>query len=118
MAVLTANANLEQFIDDQLQRHDVKAAVIVYRNAYVGRDPAGNVGPFILGDEFVGIAFEKADNTDGAAGVDPATSHPASLTSIGATEPSSREVRKELTRLMRSHWASKTGIRQPNFGPN
>lgn len=80
---LSANATIEHFIDDTLVRHDVKAAVRIYRNAYVGKDPAGNVGPFIPGDEFVGIAYEESNNTDGTAGQDPEASHPANLTKNG-----------------------------------
>lgn len=65
---LTANANVDRLVDQELRMFPVGAAVHIYRGALVGRDPAGHLKPFVPGDEFVGVSYEEFDNTAGSAG--------------------------------------------------
>ena len=66
--VLSANANINHFVDQELREFPVAAAVHVYRGARVGLDPAGYLKPFVPGDLFAGISYEEGDNSSGAAG--------------------------------------------------
>lgn len=68
MAALTASKPVSRAVSQDIQSYPVVAAVKIYEGAYVGRNPAGYVQPLQAGDEFVGIAYELADNTSGAAG--------------------------------------------------
>ena len=65
---LSANANVNHFVDQELREFPVAAAVHVYKGARVGLDPAGYLKAFVPGDLFAGIAYEEADNSSGAAG--------------------------------------------------
>lgn len=67
MAVLAANALREVLPDEGLREFPVVAADNIYRGAYVGMDPAGYVKPFEVGDMFIGMAYEEALNSAGAA---------------------------------------------------
>ena len=64
---LSANATVERLLDTSIREYPVGAAVTIYQGAIVGIDPAGYLKPFEPGDEFVGIAYEKFDNSAGAA---------------------------------------------------
>lgn len=68
MRALTANADVDRFIDQELRTYPVGAAEHVYRDALVGIDPAGYLKAFVPGDLFVGIAYAEADNSSGSAG--------------------------------------------------
>lgn len=65
--VLTANANVSTFVDQDIREFPVGAAVHIYRDALVGIDPAGHLKAFVPGDRFVGLAYEEIDNSAGAA---------------------------------------------------
>jgi hypothetical protein len=64
---LAANADRSRFVDQELREYPVAASEHVYRGSYVGVNPAGYLKTFVPGDEFVGIAYEEADNSSGAA---------------------------------------------------
>lgn len=64
---LSANANVNPYVDQELRQFSVGAAVTIYRGALVGLDPAGHLKAFEPGDLFVGIAYEESDNSAGAA---------------------------------------------------
>lgn len=66
--VLAANRSLGHFADTEIRAFDVAAAVHIYKDAYVGLNPAGYLKPFVPGDKFAGIAYEESDNMGGAAG--------------------------------------------------
>jgi len=65
--VLTANAEVDRYVDQELRTFLVGASVHIYKGALVGTDPAGYLKAFVPGDVFKGIAYEECDNTIGAA---------------------------------------------------
>lgn len=67
MTAASANATIVKLPDQDLREYPVVAADIIYRDTFVGLNPAGMLKPFEVGDEFVGIAYEQADNSAGAA---------------------------------------------------
>lgn len=67
MTVAAANAITVRLPDQELREFPVGAAVHIYRDTFVGLDPAGLLKTFVVGDRFVGIAYEEADNSAGAA---------------------------------------------------
>ena len=66
--VLAANAEIDRLVDQELREYEVGATRHVYKTGLFGVDPAGYLKPFEVGDEFVGLAYEEADNSSGAAG--------------------------------------------------
>lgn len=68
LRALSANAIVNTCNLDEPFELPVGAAVHIYRNAFVGKDPAGYAKAFVPGDEFVGLADEEADNSSGSAG--------------------------------------------------
>jgi len=69
MPVLSANVEIDRFVDQELREFPVAAAVYIYKGALVGLHPVtGYLKPFEGGDIFVGIAYEEMDNSSGAAG--------------------------------------------------
>jgi len=67
MTALSANRNIDHLVDMELREFPVGAAETIYRNGFVGVDPAGYAKAFEAGDLFVGIAYEAVDNSAGAA---------------------------------------------------
>jgi|GEM_PF-661423 len=65
---LSANAEVDRYVDQELRSYPVGASVHVYKGALVGIDPAGYLKAFVPGDLFVGVAYEEADNSSGSAG--------------------------------------------------
>ncbi len=66
---LTANRELERFVDQELRSYPVTAATHVRKGAYLGLERVtGCVRGLVAGDLFAGVAYEEADNRDGAAG--------------------------------------------------
>lgn len=65
--VLTADAEIDRYADQELREYPVVAADVIYKGALVGIDPAGYLKPFEVGDRFVGVAYEQVDNSTGAA---------------------------------------------------
>jgi hypothetical protein len=64
---LSANRNIAHLPDQELR--DIPMGVdIIYRDGFVGIDPAGYAKAFEVGDRFVGIAYESVDNSGGSAG--------------------------------------------------
>lgn len=68
MTALTANADVDRFVDQELRTFPVGAAEHIYRGALVGVDPAGYLKAFVPGDPCVGIAYAESDNSSGSAG--------------------------------------------------
>lgn len=61
---LTADRDVELFASLESLDLPVDDNVIIYRGAFVGRNrTTGYFRPLVAGDEFVGIAYRKADNT-------------------------------------------------------
>ena len=65
---LSANAQLNHYLDQGLREFPVGAAVHIYAGGNAGLDPAGYLKPFEPGDFFCGISYQECDNSLGAAG--------------------------------------------------
>lgn len=65
---LTANRNVDHFIDQELRTVQVAAAKHIYKGAFVGLASTGYAQPLVAGDSFMGLAYEEKDNTTGANG--------------------------------------------------
>jgi len=63
---LTANRDVDHYIDQELRTLPVGAAKRIFKGAFVGLSAAGYAQPLVAGDPFVGVAYEEADNTVGA----------------------------------------------------
>ncbi len=65
---LTANRDVDHYIDQELRSFQVAAGAHVYKGAFVGLTSGGYARPLNAADPFVGIAYEEMDNTGGADG--------------------------------------------------
>ncbi len=65
---LTANRDVDHYVDQELRTFPLAAGVKVYRGAFVGLRPDGYARPLVEGDRFCGIAYQEGDNTGGASG--------------------------------------------------
>ncbi|MFQ5429226.1 MAG: hypothetical protein ACE5E1_02850 [Phycisphaerae bacterium] len=64
---LTANRELNRYVDQELRSYPVAASEHVFKGALLGMERAtGHVRALQPGDEFVGIAYEEMDNSAGA----------------------------------------------------
>jgi len=64
---LTANREVQRYVDQELRSYAVKASTHVYKGAFVGLT-GGYARGLVAGDSFVGIAYEEMDNSAGADG--------------------------------------------------
>ncbi len=64
---LTANRDVDRYVDQELRSLPVKGGSHVFRGAFVGLN-GGHARPLAAGDAFAGIAYEEVDNTSGADG--------------------------------------------------
>ena len=65
---LTANREVDHYIDQELRTYQVAASKHVYKGALIGLTSGGYAQPLVAGDPFVGIAYEEVDNSGGSAG--------------------------------------------------
>ena len=65
---LTANREVDHYVDQELRSLPVDAGVTIHKGALVGLVGTGHARPLVAGDLFVGIAYEQIDNGTGAAG--------------------------------------------------
>ena len=66
---LTANRELNRYVDQELRSFLVAAAEHIWKGAFVGVDRAtGCARNLVAGDAFAGVAYEEADNTGGDDG--------------------------------------------------
>ena len=65
---LTANRDVDHYIDQELRSFQIAAAKHVYKGALVGLATSGYARPLVAGDPFVGLAYEEIDNSSGANG--------------------------------------------------
>ncbi|MFQ5592290.1 MAG: hypothetical protein ACE5HE_14100 [Phycisphaerae bacterium] len=65
---LTANRDVDHYIDQELRSFQVAASAHIYKGALVGLSSGGYAQALTAGDPFVGIAYEEMDNTGGADG--------------------------------------------------
>ncbi len=64
---LTANRELDRYVDQELRSLPVKGGARIYKGAIVGLT-GGYARGLVAGDAFAGIAYEEMDNTSGADG--------------------------------------------------
>lgn len=67
---LTANRNVDHYVDQELRTVRVKGSTHVYKGAFVGLTAAGYARGLVAGDGFAGLAYEEADNSAGADGAE------------------------------------------------
>ncbi len=65
---LTANREVDHYIDQELRSFQVVASAHVYKGSIVGITAGGYARPLTAGDAFVGLAYEESDNSSGANG--------------------------------------------------
>ncbi|HUU96166.1 MAG TPA: hypothetical protein VM487_10535, partial [Phycisphaerae bacterium] len=65
---LTANRNTDILVDQTLRLYQVGAGVHIFRDGFVGVDPAGYAKAFVPGDKLIGLSYKECDNTSGDAG--------------------------------------------------
>jgi hypothetical protein len=65
---LTKNRDVDHYVDQELRTLGVADSATIHKGALVGLSSAGYARPLMAGDPFVGIAYEQADNADGANG--------------------------------------------------
>jgi hypothetical protein len=87
---LTANRELNRYVDQELRSFPVAAGAHIYKGVFVGVDrTTGFARNLVAGDVFAGIAYEEMDNTgglDGAMSVRLYTQGDFILTVNGATQ--------------------------------
>ncbi len=85
---LTANREVDHYIDQELRSFQVGAALHIFKGALIGLAADGYARPLTAGDPFVGIAYEEVDNSGGADGAASArvyTLGDFGVTLVGAT---------------------------------
>ncbi len=65
---LSANRELDHYVDQQLRSFKVADAEHVYKGALLSVEAGGYVAPLTAGELFAGIAYEEADNSAGSDG--------------------------------------------------
>lgn len=65
---LTANRDVDHYIDQEMRSFQVAASEHIYKGAFVGLSSSGHGRALAAGDAFVGVAFEEIDNSGGSAG--------------------------------------------------
>jgi len=82
---LSANREVDHYVDQQLRTFKVKGSTTIYKGALVGLDSGGFARGLVAGDKCVGVAYEKIVNsgTDGAVTVRVYTQGDFGLTLTG-----------------------------------
>ncbi len=65
---LTANTEVDHYIDQELRAFQIAAAKHLYKGSLVGLSATGFAQPLTASDKCIGIAYEEMDNTSGADG--------------------------------------------------
>ncbi len=65
---LTANRDVDHYVDQELRSLPVEAAKQVFKGSLVGLSASGHAQPLVAGDVFAGIAYEEGDNSSGVDG--------------------------------------------------
>jgi len=64
---LTANREVDRYVDQELRALPVKASTTIYKGGLIGLS-SGYARELVAGDDFAGIAYEEADNSSGSDG--------------------------------------------------
>ena len=65
---LTANREVDHYVDQELRSLPLAAYTKVFKGAFVGIGHDGYARGLVAGDRFAGIAYEEVDNTGGGSG--------------------------------------------------
>lgn len=65
---LTANREVDHYIDQELRSFQLAGGEHIYKGALVGLTADGYARGLVAGDPFAGIAYEEIDNSDGDDG--------------------------------------------------
>jgi hypothetical protein len=65
---LSANRDLDHYVDQELRSYPVVEAAHIFKAGLVGLDADGYARPLTAGDHCIGLAYEEADNTGGSDG--------------------------------------------------
>ena len=65
---LSANRELDRFVDQELRSYRVAASTHVYKGAFVGLNSGGYARGLVAADASVGVAYEESDNSSGSNG--------------------------------------------------
>lgn len=65
---LTANREVDHYVDQELRTYQIASGKHIYKGAFVGLNASGLAQPLVAGDPLVGLAYEEMDNTGGADG--------------------------------------------------
>ena len=65
---LSANRDVDHYVDQELRSFAVAAGEHIYKGAFVGLSSGGYAQALTAGDLFIGVAYEEADNSSGSAG--------------------------------------------------
>ncbi len=63
---LTANREVDRYVDQELRSYPLAAGARVYKGGFVGLNTSGYARALVAADKAVGLAYEEADNTAGA----------------------------------------------------
>lgn len=65
---LSANRELDRFVDQELRSYRVAASTHVYKGGFVGLNSSGYARGLVASDACVGVAYEESDNSSGSNG--------------------------------------------------
>ncbi len=65
---LTADREVDHFVDQELRSFKVGGSETIYKGSYVSVDSSGYAAPLAAGEKFVGLAYAGIDNSAGSDG--------------------------------------------------
>ncbi len=65
---LTANREVDHFVDQEIRRYPVAEGGRVFKGGFVGLDGSKYARALVAGDKCAGLAYDAADNSEGMAG--------------------------------------------------
>ncbi len=65
---LTADREVDHFVDQELRSFKVGGAETIYKGSFVSVDSSGYAAPLAAAETFVGLAYDQADNSAGSDG--------------------------------------------------
>jgi len=65
---LSANREVDRYVDQELRSVPVKASTHIYKGGFVGLGINGYARPLVANDQAVGIAYEEVNNTSATDG--------------------------------------------------
>jgi predicted RecA/RadA family phage recombinase len=65
---LTANRDVDHFVDQEIRRYPMAAGAQVFKGGFVGLNLSKYARALEAGDKCVGLAYDAADNANGTSG--------------------------------------------------